>query len=101
VREPRVLPVPTHLRDASYRGAKRLGHGQGYQYAHDGPEGWVDQDYLGVNREYYQPTDRGLEAELRRRLEELRQRRSPQGGQSPTPAEGSGKQSAAGPRPAE
>jgi putative ATPase len=77
VRERRVLPVPTHLRDASYRGAKRLGHGQGYQYAHDGPEGWVDQDYLGVDREYYQPTDRGLEAELRRRLEELRQRKSP------------------------
>ncbi len=76
VRERRVLPVPVHLRDAHYRGAKRLGHGQGYEYAHDAPQGWVDQDYLGVEREYYQPVERGLEAELKRRLDELRRRKS-------------------------
>ncbi len=76
VQSRRVLPVPIHLRDASYSGAKRLGHGQGYQYAHDAPEGWVDQDYLGVERHYYEPVERGLEAELRRRLDELRRKRA-------------------------
>ena len=75
VRTKRVLPVPTHLRDGHYPGAKRLGHGEGYQYAHDAPEGWVDQDYLGVERTYYQPVDRGFEAELKRRVEEQRARR--------------------------
>jgi putative ATPase len=72
VRTKRVLPVPTHLRDGHYPGAQRLGHGEGYQYAHDAPEGWVDQDYLGVERTYYQPVDRGFEAELKRRVEEQR-----------------------------
>jgi putative ATPase len=76
VRSRRVLPVPVHLRDAHYGGAKRLGHGEGYQYSHDSPEGWVDQDYLGVDRRYYEPVDRGFEAELRRRLDEIREKRS-------------------------
>ncbi len=76
VRNRRVLPVPVHLRDAHYPGAKRLGHGEGYQYAHDAAEGWVDQDYLGVDRQYYEPVDRGFESEIRRRLEEIRERRS-------------------------
>jgi putative ATPase len=72
VRHRRLLPVPRHLQDRHYPGAKRLGHGDGYQYPHDAPEGWIAQDYLGVDKEYYQPTDRGFEAELRRRLEEWR-----------------------------
>lgn len=75
VRTKRVIPVPTHLRDGHYPGAKRLGHGEGYQYAHDAPEGWVDQDYLGVEKAYYQPVDRGFELELKRRLDEWRARR--------------------------
>jgi putative ATPase len=74
VREGRLLPVPIHLRDAHYGGAKRLGHGSGYQYAHDHPEGIAAQDYLGVEREYYRPTDRGFERELRQRLEAIRAR---------------------------
>jgi len=74
VRNHRVLPVPVHLRDAHYKGAKRLGHGEGYKYAHNAAEGWVDQDYLGVDRRYYEPVDRGFEAELRKRMEELRSR---------------------------
>jgi putative ATPase len=69
VREGRTLPVPKHLRDASYKGAKRLGHGDGYKYAHDFPGGVAEQDYLGVDILYYQPTDRGYEAEIRKRLE--------------------------------
>ena len=74
IREGRILPVPVHLRDAHYPGAKRLGHGQGYEYAHDAPGGIAAQDYLGVEREYYRPVDRGFEAELARRLAEIRQR---------------------------
>ena len=76
IREHSVLPVPMHLRDSHYPGAKRLGRGEGYQYAHNSPDGWVDQDYLGVEKTYYTPTDRGFEAELRKRLEEYRQRRT-------------------------
>ncbi|MEI8380691.1 MAG: replication-associated recombination protein A [Planctomycetota bacterium] len=77
VRTQRTLPVPVHLRDRHYEGAKRLGHGDGYQYPHAADEGWVAQDYLGVNARYYEPVDRGYEAELKRRLEELRARRKP------------------------
>ena len=72
VRENRVLPVPVHLRDAHYKSAEKLGHGVDYQYSHDSPDGVVAQDYLGVDREYYQPVPRGYEAELAKRLEKLR-----------------------------
>jgi putative ATPase len=74
VQNHRIVPVPVHLRDAHYAGAKRLGHGEGYQYSHNAPEGWVDQDYLGVDRRYYEPVDRGFEAELRQRLDDFRKR---------------------------
>jgi putative ATPase len=72
VREGRLLPVPVHLRDSHYGGAKRLGHGRDYQYAHDSPGAVAAQDYLGIDREYYRPTDRGFEKELARRLEKIR-----------------------------
>ncbi|MEX0726401.1 MAG: replication-associated recombination protein A, partial [Planctomycetaceae bacterium] len=75
VRTKAVLPVPVHLQDAHYPGAKRLGHGKGYDYAHNHDEGWVDQDYLGVDRKYYEPVDRGFEAELKRRLDDMESRR--------------------------
>lgn len=75
VRTQRVLPVPVHLKDSHYPGAERLGHGAGYQYAHDHPGGWVAADYLGVEKTYYEPVDRGLEAELRKRLEDFKSRR--------------------------
>jgi putative ATPase len=74
IREGRVLPVPTHLRDAHYGGAKRLGHGAGYEYAHDAEGGVAAQDYLGVEREYYRPVDRGFEAELAQRLKGIREK---------------------------
>lgn len=67
-----ILPVPVHLRDSHYRGAKQLGHGQGYQYSHNAPEGVAAQDYLGVQREYYRPVPRGFERELAARLEKIR-----------------------------
>lgn len=72
VREGRTIPVPKHLKDGHYSGSKRLGHGEGYQYAHDFPEGFVRQDYLGVDKTYYQPTDCGFEAEIARRMKMLR-----------------------------
>jgi putative ATPase len=72
VREGRLLPVPRHLQDSHYAGAKRLGHGEGYEYAHDADGGVPAQDYLGVEREYYRPVDRGFETELNARLERIR-----------------------------
>jgi putative ATPase len=72
LRESRTLPVPRHLRDAHYRGAKAMGHGEGYQYAHHAEEGVARQEYLGVEREYYRPVDRGFEKELRGRVAHLR-----------------------------
>ncbi len=74
VREGRLLPVPRHLRDAHYAGAKRLGHGQGYQYAHDADDAIAAQDYLGVDREYYRPSARGFEKQLGERLAGIRAR---------------------------
>jgi putative ATPase len=74
IRERRLLPVPRHLQDSHYSGAKRLGHGEGYQYAHEAEGGVAAQDYLGVEREYYRPTDRGFEKELATRLEAIRAR---------------------------
>jgi putative ATPase len=74
VTEGRLLPVPVHLRDGHYPGAKRMGHGEGYEYAHNAEGGIAAQDYLGVEREYYRPVDRGFEQELARRLETIRAR---------------------------
>ena len=74
IREGRVLPVPRHLQDSHYPGAKRIGHGEGYEYAHDAPDAVAAQDYLGVEREYYRPTDRGFEKDLAARLDEIRAR---------------------------
>jgi putative ATPase len=68
-------PVPRHLRDAHYAGARTLGHGSGYRYAHDDPRGVVEQQYApeGVDgRDYYAPTDRGFERDLGPRLARLR-----------------------------
>ncbi len=64
VKEGRTIPVPKHLRDGHYSGAKKLGHAEGYQYAHNSPTGYVAQDYLGVDKTYYQPTNRGHEQRI-------------------------------------
>jgi putative ATPase len=74
VREKSVLPVPRHLQDKHYTGAKRLGRGEGYAYAHDAPDAIAKQDYLGVERYYYHPTNRGLERDLGERVAEIRRR---------------------------
>ncbi len=72
VKNGRTLPVPKHLRDTHYAGAKRFEHGQGYKYAHDFAGGHVQQDYLGVEKTYYTPTDRGYEAQIAQRLAKWR-----------------------------
>jgi putative ATPase len=77
VRERNLVPVPKHLRDAHYGGAKHLGHGRDYQYSHDAPGGVAAQDYLGVDRTYYQPTDRGFETELQTRLSQIKRQLQP------------------------
>jgi putative ATPase len=72
VRSGRTIPVPEHLRDAHYAGAQRLGHGQGYQYAHEGKDHFVAQEYLGVGRKFYEPTEQGVEKKIKERLEKWR-----------------------------
>ena len=72
VKSGRTLPVPEHLRDANYKGAERLGHGKGYEYAHDHPEHFVAQDYLGVDKIYYEPTEQGVEKKIKERVEKWR-----------------------------
>ena len=71
-------PVPTHLRGSGYAGATRLGHGEGYRYAHDDPAGVVAQQYLpddlAQDANYYHPTDRGFEERLGPRWKWLRDR---------------------------
>jgi putative ATPase len=75
VQDRRTEPVPIHLRDASYRGAQQLGHGRGYVYPHDAPEGWVPQQHLPVEvagEQFYRPGRHGEEPELNRKLQERR-----------------------------
>ena len=69
----RTLPVPEHLRDSHYAGAKRLGHGKGYEYAHDHPGHFVAQDYLGAAKRYYEPSEQGVEKQIKERVQKWRQ----------------------------
>ncbi|NLM23796.1 MAG: replication-associated recombination protein A [Firmicutes bacterium] len=72
-------PVPSHLRDGSYRGAARLGRGRGYLYPHDYPGHYVPQLYLPEalkDKRFYRPTEQGFEKQIRERLQRLRSRGS-------------------------
>jgi putative ATPase len=76
VRAGRIGQVPAHLRDAHYPGAKPLGHGRGYVYAHDEPRGIAAQQYLPdelADAEYYHPTSNGAEASLAERWQRIRE----------------------------
>jgi putative ATPase len=67
--------VPAHLRDASYHSARRIGHGVGYEYPHDDPAGWVEQEYRPdevAGKTYYEPSDHGHEAEVKDRQSKRR-----------------------------
>jgi len=72
VREGRTLAVPKHLRDIHYKGARRLGHGEGYKYSHDYEGGYVAQAYLPEGRIYYEPTENGMEKRVKERLDHWR-----------------------------
>lgn len=75
VEEEENEPVPRHLKDSSYGGAERLGHGLGYRYPHDYPGHWVRQDYLPpavAGRKFYLPTEQGSEKKIKDYLEKFR-----------------------------
>jgi putative ATPase len=75
VRAGRIGPVPAHLRDAHYPGAKKIGQGVGYVYSHDQPFGIAEQQYAPdavADARYYQPTSLGAEAAIQERWERVR-----------------------------
>lgn len=76
VKTTKTVPVPVHLQDSHYRGAQKLGHGQGYLYAHDFPNHYVKQQYLpdGLTEEkFYEPTENGYEKQIKSHLLFLRE----------------------------
>src|SRR5450830_140923 len=88
VRAGRIGTVPMHLRDAHYAGARPLGHGQGYRYAHDEPHAVAAQQYLPdelVGTRYYTPSDRGYERSVADRLDRIRSILSSGEASSPSP----------------
>jgi putative ATPase len=84
VKNNRTLPVPKQLRNAPHPGmAEQYGYGKGYKYSHQ-YEGGIspDQDYLGVERTFYHPTDRGYEKHIAAYLEYVRKLSGKPGDQS-------------------
>lgn len=68
-------PIPVHLQDSHYKSAGKLGHGIGYQYAHDFKNHYVAQQYLPdalAGTRFYEPTDMGYEKQIRDHLEKIR-----------------------------
>lgn len=75
VRNHKTMPVPVHLQDRHYKGAKQLGRGEGYQYAHDYPNHYVKQQYLPDGMEgvfFYQPSDQGYEKKINQHMHFIR-----------------------------
>jgi len=78
VEEARTQEVPDHLKDASYKGAARLGRGEGYKYAHAYEGHYVQQDYLREQKKYYSPTNMGYEKKIGEWLRTLRRKENEQ-----------------------
>jgi putative ATPase len=72
VKNGRTLPVPKHLRDGHYAGAKTFGNGEGYLYPHDYEGGFVPQRCLEGGSQYYEPTTNGLEGRIKERMDHYR-----------------------------
>ncbi len=75
VRNQKTMPIPVHLQDSHYKGSAKLGHGQGYLYAHDYENHYVDQQYLPdglVGTEFYRPTENGYEKKIGEHLSFLK-----------------------------
>ncbi len=69
------LPIPTHLQDAHYKGAAKLGHGTGYKYAHDYPNHYVEQQYLPYElngKEFYRPSGNGYEVKIKEHMKRIK-----------------------------
>lgn len=78
VEEDELPPVPPHLRDSHYPGAKKLGHGKGYKYPHNYPDHFTPQDYLPPElrgKKYYEPSDSGYEKKIKEYLKGLEEGR--------------------------
>jgi putative ATPase len=78
VKTGRTVPVPRHLRSGAYAGAKQLGNATDYKYAHNAETGYVEQTYLGVDKTYYQPVDRGYEKRINEYLAWIARQRTQQ-----------------------
>ena len=75
VRETGNLPIPSHLQDAHYKSAGKLGHGIGYKYAHDYPNNYVEQQYLPYElngKEFYRPSGNGYEVKIKEHMKKLK-----------------------------
>ncbi len=78
VEETGNLPIPTHLQDAHYKGAARLGHGTGYKYAHDYPDHYVEQQYLPYEldgKEFYHPSGNGHEVKVKEHMRRIKKQK--------------------------
>ena len=73
VEKGKLLEVPQHLKDAHYKGAKKLGRGENYKYPHSYKGGWVQQDYLPEKLRYYFPKDSGYEKKIKEYLQKLQE----------------------------
>ena len=76
VKTTRTMPVPVHLQDRHYKGAAKLGHGEGYRYAHDYPKHYVNQQYLPDGMEgtiFYEPSDNGYEKQIKEHMKWLKE----------------------------
>jgi len=71
VKTKKTQGVPVYLKDASYSGAKKLGHGKDYKYAHSYQDHFVKQDYMLEKIQYYFPTEIGYEKKIKDRLDKL------------------------------
>ncbi len=71
VSENKTIETPDYLKDKSYKGAEKLGHGEGYKYAHDYKNHYVKQEYMSQKRKYYFPADIGYEKKIKEWLEKL------------------------------
>ena len=69
IKSGRVVPVPKHLRDSHYSGAKQMGYGKDYKYPHNYEGNFTVQDYLGVGKKYYEPSENGYESKIKERIE--------------------------------
>ena len=80
VKSTKTAPVPAHLRDSHYQGARKLGRGEGYLYAHEFPNHYVKQQYLPdglTGMKFYEPSENGYEKEIKSRLAYLKEGQEP------------------------